>query len=66
MILEARDRVGGRTFTHEFPDGTRVDTGATWLSPLNTRMIEICKELKIELVEQYDDGDTVMLFNESD
>lgn len=33
-VLEARDRVGGRTWTVDFPEvGTHVDLGAEWLSP---------------------------------
>ncbi|GAA2606604.1 flavin monoamine oxidase family protein [Paractinoplanes durhamensis] len=34
VLLEARDRVGGRTWTAPFPAaGVRVDLGAEWLSP---------------------------------
>ncbi len=34
VILEARDRVGGRTWTVPFPAvGGRVDLGAEWISP---------------------------------
>jgi monoamine oxidase len=33
VVLEARDRVGGRTWTEELPDGTPVDRGGGWLAP---------------------------------
>ncbi|MBB2947770.1 monoamine oxidase [Actinoplanes lutulentus] len=34
LVLEARDRVGGRTWTQRFPGcGTPVDLGAEWVSP---------------------------------
>ena len=31
VVLEARDRVGGRIWTHHLPDGTPVDRGGGWL-----------------------------------
>ncbi|MER6079306.1 NAD(P)/FAD-dependent oxidoreductase [Streptomyces sp. NPDC001833] len=34
LVLEARDRVGGRTWTEDFPEArARVDLGAEWLTP---------------------------------
>jgi monoamine oxidase len=33
VVLEARDRVGGRTWTEELPDGTPIDRGGGWLAP---------------------------------
>lgn len=31
LVLEARDRIGGRTFTDHFADGTAVDLGGTYV-----------------------------------
>ena len=33
VVLEARDRVGGRTWTEDLPDGTPIDRGGGWLAP---------------------------------
>ena len=33
VVLEARDRVGGRTWTLELDDGTPVDLGGQWVGP---------------------------------
>jgi monoamine oxidase len=33
VVLEARDRVGGRVWTQAAPDGTPIDMGGTWLGP---------------------------------
>jgi monoamine oxidase len=33
VVLEARDRVGGRVWTEERPDGTAYDRGGGWISP---------------------------------
>lgn len=34
VVLEARDRVGGRTWTNRFPDtGERIELGGSWFAP---------------------------------
>ncbi len=33
VVLEARDRVGGRIWTHHLADGSAVDRGGAWLAP---------------------------------
>jgi monoamine oxidase len=33
VVLEARDRVGGRAHTETLPDGTTIDHGGAWLGP---------------------------------
>ena len=33
VVLEARDRVGGRIWTQHLSDGTAVDRGGAWLAP---------------------------------
>ena len=48
VVLEARDRVGGRIWTVELPDGTRVDRGGAWLAPGHERMFALARELGVE------------------
>ena len=33
VVLEARDRVGGRLLNHTFADGTVVELGGQWIGP---------------------------------
>ena len=33
VVLEARDRVGGRTFTQALDDGVAVEAGGMWIGP---------------------------------
>ena len=33
VVLEARERVGGRAHTETLPDGTTIDHGGAWLGP---------------------------------
>ena len=68
LLLEAADRVGGRTHVQQLPQHQQwsVDVGAQWIGPLHTRVSAIAQELGIEWVEQYaagadllDDGRTI-------
>src|SRR5690606_28410688 len=58
VVLEARDRVGGRTWSEAQGDGTIVDLGGQWIGPTQHRMMELVQELGIEVFPTYDDGET--------
>jgi len=54
-VLEARSRVGGRTQGGVLC-GEAVDLGGQWVGPNQTRAVALCKELGLELYDQYVDG----------
>lgn len=56
VVLEARDRVGGRTL-NQHADGIIVDGGGTWVNPNQTAVIDLLHELGIEMFPQYTKGD---------
>ena len=56
-ILEARDRVGGRTREHRLADGEIIDLGGQWIGPTQDRVQELVEELGLETHRQYDEGD---------
>lgn len=58
-ILEARDRVGGRTFTRAL-EGTPVDVGGQWVGPTQKRILALARELEIETYPQFDRGAKVL------
>ncbi len=60
VLLEARDRVGGRAWNRTAADGSVVSVGGTWLGKRQDRMFALCRELGVEIYPQYDRGDTVM------
>ncbi|MER5462965.1 NAD(P)/FAD-dependent oxidoreductase [Streptomyces sp. NPDC002668] len=63
VVLEARDRVGGRVWNREMPDGTVVSAGGTWLGKGQDRMFQLCRELGMEVYPQYEQGDQVLLLD---
>ena len=50
-VLEARNRIGGRVFSHKIPgEELVVELGAEWVGNSHTRIHELCKEFKLELM----------------
>ncbi|XP_072363798.1 amine oxidase [flavin-containing] B-like [Scyliorhinus torazame] len=47
MVLEARDRVGGRTYTVQGPEFQYVDLGGAYVGPTQNRILQLAKELGI-------------------
>ncbi|MGP9608475.1 putrescine oxidase [Glutamicibacter sp. BW80] len=57
-VLEARDRVGGRTWSEEM-DGATIEIGGQWISPDQTGLYSLIDELGIETFERYKAGKSV-------
>ena len=60
-LLEAHDRVGGRTFTEYRPDGTWVDRGGAWVGPGQDRIYALMHEFGVPEYKQHHDGDAMMI-----
>ena len=59
-VLEARDRVGGRTWTDTI-DGAMLEIGGQWVSPDQTALIGLLDELGLKMYARYRDGESVYL-----
>lgn len=59
-VLEARDRVGGRTHT-DVVDGAVFEVGGQWVSPDQTVLIGLLDELGIGTFSRYREGDSVYI-----
>lgn len=60
VVLEARDRVGGRTLNHTFDDGLSVELGGQWVGPQQDRILALADELGVLLYPSYADGDSLI------
>jgi monoamine oxidase len=60
-VLEARDRVGGRTFTEVRDDGVWIDRGGAWVGPGQDRIYALMTEFGVPSYKQYVDGEAMML-----
>ncbi len=60
-LLEARDRVGGRTFTEVRADGTWIDRGGAWIGPGQDRIHALMDEFEVASYKQYAGGEAMMV-----
>jgi monoamine oxidase len=59
-VLEARDRVGGRTLSHRIATGEVVDLGAQWIGPTQDKMAHLVNELGLHTFEQHAEGKKIL------
>ena len=61
VVLEARDRVGGRVWTDHLADGTPIDRGGAWLGPGQDRLYALAAEMGIGTYPTFVGGDHLFL-----
>jgi monoamine oxidase len=63
VVLEARDRVGGRLENGSVPghDGIVVELGGQWIGPSQDRMTALVAELGLETFPSHNDGEIILL-----
>jgi putrescine oxidase len=59
-VLEARDRVGGRTWTNDI-EGVTLEIGGQWVSPDQTALLETLEELGLATYDRYREGSSVYI-----
>lgn len=59
LVLEAQERVGGRTLTEQFDGSTFIDHGGQWVSPGQEQIVALASELGVSLFPNWDAGLTV-------
>jgi monoamine oxidase len=52
-VLEARDRVGGRTLNHKLPNGTVVEIGGEFVGPTQDKVLALISELGLSTFNAY-------------
>jgi monoamine oxidase len=60
VVLEARDRVGGRVWTQTASSGVPVDMGGCFVGPHHERMHALAKEMGVSTFPTYVQGDNVL------
>jgi monoamine oxidase len=59
VILEARDRVGGRVWGHELPNGEMSERGGTFVGPTQDRVLAMLDRFGLKTFPVYDTGENV-------
>jgi len=63
VVVEARDRVGGRLRNHELADGTVVEVGGQWVGPGQHRIHALLDELGLGTHPTWTQGDSLVALN---
>jgi monoamine oxidase len=61
VVLEARDRVGGRVWTHNLAGGGVVDRGAGWVAPGHDAIQGLAREVGVSLYKTYAKGSHLLI-----
>jgi monoamine oxidase len=61
IVLEARDRVGGRVWNHNLGGGVVSERGGTFVGPTQDRVLALAKEFGIGTFPVYDTGDDLYI-----
>jgi monoamine oxidase len=57
VVLEARERVGGRTLEYLLDGGQRLELGGQYIGPIQDRMTRLVHELGLETFAAWSEGD---------
>jgi monoamine oxidase len=65
IVLEARDRVGGRTLNHPVPGhpGKVVEVGGQWVGPTQSKLLAVAKDLGVGTFKTYNAGNYIYYRN---
>jgi monoamine oxidase len=59
IVLEARNRVGGRTLNHDLGGGKVVEVGGEWIGPTQDKLAALAKDMGVDTFKTYNDGNDV-------
>ena len=60
LVLEARNRVGGRLLNHTLANGAVVEVGGQWVGPTQDRVLVLAEELGVGLYPTYEEGEHLL------
>ena len=59
LVVEARDRVGGRLLNEDIGDGKVVEVGGQWIGPTQDRMAALSEEMGVDTFPSYAVGENL-------
>jgi len=64
VVLEARDRVGGRILNEDIGDGKVLEVGGQWIGPTQHRLARLAAEMGVQTYPTHAEGEQVIEFRE--
>jgi monoamine oxidase len=65
VVLEARNRVGGRTYNHDLGNHVISEAGGQWIGPGQTAIADLARELEVDTFPTFYAGKTTVLAGDS-
>jgi monoamine oxidase len=59
IVLEARDRVGGRMWNHDLGGGVISERGGTFVGPTQGHLLALAKAVGVDTFDTYDTGNNI-------
>ena len=59
LVVEARNRVGGRVLNHRLPNGSVIESGGAFVGPTQDHLLALAKSLGVGTFKEYQTGDNV-------
>jgi monoamine oxidase len=63
LVVEARDRVGGRVLNHHLRAGGVIEAGGAFVGPTQDRILRLADDLGVKTFKEYVEGDNVYVKN---
>jgi monoamine oxidase len=60
LVVEARDRVGGRVLNHDIGDGKVVEVGGQWVGPTQRALLEVAGRMGVDTFPMHVAGDNLL------
>ncbi len=64
LLLEARDRVGGRVYTQKIEDNQYVDLGGAWVGPGQNYFYDLINKTGNSTFKTYDEGKSTLWYDD--
>jgi monoamine oxidase len=61
LVLEARDRVGGRVLNHTLANGSVIESGGAFVGPTQDHILALAADLGVQTFKEYAQGDNVYI-----
>ncbi|KAI8662078.1 Amine oxidase [Fusarium keratoplasticum] len=65
VVIEARDRVGGRVLNAHLPNGGVEELGAEFIGPTQDRVIDLASSLGLEMYSTYATGNSTLFYQKT-
>ncbi|WP_183092302.1 flavin monoamine oxidase family protein [Nocardioides stalactiti] len=63
LVVEARDRVGGRVLNHHLRSGGVIEAGGAFVGPTQDRILKLADDLGVKTFKEYVEGENVYVKN---